>query len=221
MHVVVLASQKGGAGKTTLTGHLAIAAEQRGVSPVVMIDTDPQGSLSTWWNRRKADTPLLSAPLSHLRDLPARIEELRRGNVAVVLIDTPPAITTSIREVMRVADLVVMPVRPSPHDLDAIGASIDIAQAAGVPFVFAVTQAKLHARVTPQAVALLSAHGTVAPSIVQDRVIYATSMTDGRTATDIDPKGAAALEMFALWDFVLGTLDDKLKGRKEGRRKVA
>jgi chromosome partitioning protein len=139
----------------------------------------------------------------------------------VVLIDTPPAITTSIREVMRVADLVVMPVRPSPHDLDAIGASIDIAQAAGVPFVFAVTQAKLHARVTPQAVALLSAHGTVASSIVQDRVIYATSMTDGRTATDIDPKGAAALEMFALWDFVLGTLDDKLKGGKEGRRKVA
>jgi chromosome partitioning protein len=220
MRIVVLASQKGGAGKTTLTGHLAIAAEQRGVKPVIMIDTDPQGSLSTWWNRRKAETPMLS-PLPFLRDLPARLDELRRGNVALVLIDTPPAITSSIREVMRFADLVVMPVRPSPHDLDAIGATIDLAQTVNASFVFTVTQAKLNARVTPQTVALLSAHGTVSPSIIQDRVIYATGMTDGRTAGDIDPKGAAAMEILALWDFIQATLDDSLKGGKERRRRVA
>lgn len=220
MQVVVIASQKGGAGKTTLTGHLAVAAEQRGVSRVVMIDTDPQGSLSSWWNRRQAASPLLS-PLPHLRDLPARLEELRNSDVELVLIDTPPAITSAIREVMRVADLVVMPVRPSPHDLDAIGGTIDLAQAAGVPFVFAVTQAKLNARVTPQAVALLSSHGTVAPSIIQDRVIYATGMTDGRTAGDIDPKGAAATEILGLWDFIKGRLDARQIGVKEGRQKVA
>jgi len=196
---------------------LAIAAEQRGVQPVVVIDTDPQGSLSTWWNRRQAETPLLSP----LRDLLSRLEELHRGGIGLVLIDTPPAITSAIREVMRVADLVVMPVRPSPHDLDAIGATIDLAQAGNVPFVFVVTQAKLNARVTPQAVALLSAHGTVAPSIIQDRVIYATGMTDGRTAGDIDPKGAAAAEILALWDFIQGRLNDGPKGAKEGRQKVA
>jgi chromosome partitioning protein len=122
---------------------------------------------------------------------------------------------------MRVADLVVMPVRPSPHDLDAIGASIDLAQAAGARFVFVVTQAKLNARVTPQTVALLSAHGTVASSIIQDRVTYATAMTDGRTAGDIDARGLAALEILALWDFIQGVFDDRTKGGKEGRRKVA
>ena len=220
MQVVILASQKGGAGKTTLVGHLAIAAEQRGVGRVVMIDTDPQGSLSSWWNRRQAATPLLS-PLPNLRDLPARLDELRASDVDLVLIDTPPAITSAIREVMRVADLVVMPVRPSPHDLDAIGATIDMAQTAEVPFVFAVTQAKLHARVTPQAVALLSSYGTVAPSIIQDRVIYATGMTDGRTAGDIEPKGAAAAEILGLWDFIQGRLNDRTIGAKEGRQKVA
>jgi chromosome partitioning protein len=220
MQVVVLASQKGGSSKTTLTGHLAIAAEQRGIKPVIMIDTDPQGSLSVWWNRRKAETPLLS-PLPHLRDLPSRLDELRSAGVALVLIDTPPAITNSIRDVMRVADLVLMPVRPSPHDLDAIGATIDLARDAGVPFVFAVTQAKMQARVTPQAVALLSAHGTVAPSIMQDRVIYATAMTDGRTAGDLDPKGVAAMEILELWDFVQSSLDDRKKGVKVGRKKFA
>jgi chromosome partitioning protein len=220
MQVVVLASQKGGSSKTTLTGHLAIAAEQRGIKPVILIDTDPQGSLSVWWNRRKAETPILS-PLPHLRDLPARINELRASGVALVLIDTPPAITASIRDVMRVADLILMPVRPSPHDLDAIGGTIDLAREVGVPFAFAVTHAKMQARVTPQAVAVLSAHGTVAPSIMQDRVMYATAMTDGRTAGDIDPKGAAATEILELWDFVQSCLDDGKKGVKAGRKKVA
>ena len=150
MDVVVLASQKGGAGKTTLTGHLAVAAGNHGLSPVVVIDTDPQGSLTSWWHRRQADVPLLSA-LPSLRDLPARVEELRRSGVALVIIDTPPATTNAIREAMRVADLVVMPVRPSPHDLDAIGATIDLARQAEAQFVFVLTQAKLNAQgVTPQ-----------------------------------------------------------------------
>ena len=113
---------------------------------------------------------------------------------------------------MRVADLVVMPVRPSPHDLDAIGATIDLAHQAEAKFVFVLTQAKLNARVTPQAAALLSAHGTVASSIIQDRVIYASAMTDGRTAMDIEPKGAAAAEVLALWLFE--GKDERWKRRK-------
>jgi chromosome partitioning protein len=220
MDVVVLASQKGGAGKTTLTGHLAVAAVSQGLSPVVVIDTDPQGSLSSWWNRRQADTPAISV-LPNLQALPGRVEELRRSGVALVLIDTPPAITNAIRGAMQVANLVAMPVRPSPHDLDAIGATIDLAHQAKAEFVFVLTQAKMHARVTPQAVALLSAHGTVASSIIQDRVIYASAMIDGRTAVDIDPKGAAAVEVFELWRFLQERMKDGQKGRKEGRRKVA
>jgi chromosome partitioning protein len=217
MDVVVLASQKGGAGKTTLTGHLAVAAERLGLSPVVIIDTDPQGSLSSWWNRRQADTPAISE-LTDLRALPQRVEELRRGGAKLVLIDTPPAITGAIRSAMQVASLVVMPVRPSPHDLDAIGATIDLAHQARAPFVFVVTQAKLNARVTPEAAALLSAHGTVASAIIQDRVIYATAMADGRTAVDVEPKGAAAAEIAALWQFLAERMKSG-KGGKKGRKK--
>lgn len=220
MNVVALAGQKGGAGNTTLSGHLAVAAGSQGVAPVVVIDTDPQGSLSSWWNRRQADEPLLST-LPSLRDLPGRLEELRQNGVGLVIIDTPPAITNAIRDVMRVADLVVMPVRPSPHDLDAIGATIDLATETQTPVVFVMTQAKLNARVTPQAVALLSAHGTVASAIIQDRVIYASAMTDGRKANDIDPKGAAAMEILALWSFIGERMADGTKGAEKGRTKVA
>ncbi|MBV8705004.1 MAG: ParA family protein, partial [Acetobacteraceae bacterium] len=60
MRTIVLASQKGGAGKTTLAAHVAVAAEAAGAGPTVLIDTDPQGSLSAWWNVREADTPALA-----------------------------------------------------------------------------------------------------------------------------------------------------------------
>jgi len=57
MKIVVITSQKGGSGKTTLTSHLAVTAEQGGDGPAVVIDTDPQQTLATWWNIREADRP--------------------------------------------------------------------------------------------------------------------------------------------------------------------
>ena len=63
MRVMAFASQKGGSGKTTLAGHIAVQAERAGAGagPVAIIDTDPQGSLSDWWNARQAPTPVFAA----------------------------------------------------------------------------------------------------------------------------------------------------------------
>ncbi|MGE0774875.1 MAG: AAA family ATPase, partial [Sphingomonadaceae bacterium] len=57
MRVLALASQKGGSGKTTLSGHLAVQAQRSGMGPVVLMDIDPQGSLADWWNERKDEMP--------------------------------------------------------------------------------------------------------------------------------------------------------------------
>ena len=59
MKVLALCSQKGGVGKTTLCGHLGVEAEIKGHGPVALIDTDPQGSLASWWNEREAPEPML------------------------------------------------------------------------------------------------------------------------------------------------------------------
>lgn len=213
MKTVVLASQKGGAGKTTLAAHLAIEAERVGAGPAVLIDTDPQGSLAAWWNSRQADTPALAA--AKLADLPAKLEALAAGGYKLAVIDTPPAITGAIRDVVKLADLVLIPTRPSPHDLRAVGSTVDIAQDTGRPFVFAVTQAKPTARLTVQAVAALSAHGMVAPAIVHDRVDYAASMVDGRTVQETDPKSRSAVEMAELFSFVQARMNEKTKSRKK------
>lgn len=197
MKTVVITSQKGGSGKTTLAAHLAVAARQNGGGPAVLIDTDPQQTLTTWWNAREADSPSLAHVT--LRDLPAKLRDLEAAGFDYCLIDTPPALTEQNREVLKRADLVLIPARPSPNDLWSLGATLELVREAGSPFVFVLTQAKGNARITVQTIAALSQHGQVFSSIVHDRVDYAASMTDGRTAMEISPGGAAAAEMAALW----------------------
>jgi len=217
MKTIVLASQKGGAGKTTLAAHLAVAAERVGDGPCVLIDTDPQASLAAWWNGRKAETPAF-AP-STLKELPAKLEALAKAGYAFAFIDTPPAITESIRAVVALADFVLIPTRPSPHDLRAVGSTVELATTARRPFGFAVTQAKPNSRLTVQAVAALSAHGVVSPAIVHDRVDFASSMIDGRTVLELDPRGRSAAEVVELWNFVKERMTEKTKVRKEEGKK--
>lgn len=200
MHVLVLAAQKGGSGKTTLSGHLAVEAERAGAGPVAILDTDPQRSLLQWRNSRAAATPVLAQ--ATLPDLAPVLEELRIAGVKLVVIDTPPAITISISNVIVHADLVLIPTRPSPHDLRAVGATVDMAERHEKPVVFVVNAATARARITGEAAVALSQHGTVAPVTVHQRVDFAASMVDGRTVGEAAPDGASAKEIRLLWAYV-------------------
>jgi chromosome partitioning protein len=198
--VIAVAAQKGGAGKTTISAHLAVQAIMAGPGPVVLVDTDPQGSLSQWWRARNDDTlALASVPLEELAANPA---ELRGRGAALAIIDTPPALTTSIAQVIAIADLIVIPARPSPHDLRAVGATVDLVRRAGKPFLFVVNGAAPRANITAQAVAALSEHGRVAPVILYQRTDYAASMIDGRTVMETAPGGRSAQEIAELWKHV-------------------
>jgi len=200
MYALVIASQKGGSGKTTLSGHLAVEAQNANVGPVALIDTDPQGSLSHWWNARAAQTPLFARV--GLLDLAGALEELRAGGVKLAVIDTPPAITDSISRVIAHADLVILPTRPSPHDLRAVGATVNIAERHAKPVLFVINAATPRARITGEAAVALSQHGTVAPVTIHHRVDFAASMVDGRTVGEIVPKSASAKEIRDLWIYV-------------------
>ena len=200
MLVLAFASQKGGVGKTTLAGHLAVEAEAAGHGPVALIDTDPQGSLAEWWNSRTAETPLFAR--ADIAALPGQIAELRRIGVRLVIIDTPPAITENIRAVIAVADLIVIPTRPSPHDLRAVGATVDLAEQAGKPMIFVLNGAAQRAKITGDAAIALSQHGTVAPVTIHQRVDFAASMIDGRTVGELDRTSNSTREIADLWNYV-------------------
>jgi chromosome partitioning protein len=200
MRIIAFASQKGGVGKTTLAGHLAVEAERQGAGPVALLDTDPQGSLASWWNVRKADTPIFVR--GELASLASQLSQLDAAGVSLVIIDTPPAITENITAVVRQADLVVIPTRPSPHDLRAVGATVDLVEGTGKPMVFVVNGATTRAKITGDAAIALSQHGTVAPVTIHHRIDFAVSMIDGRTVGELDGSSNSAREVTELWNYV-------------------
>ena len=205
MKVIAVASQKGGTGKTTLCGHLAVQAERMGAGPVALIDTDPQGSLSDWWNARGAASPaFVQTTLATLSD---DLAALREAGIALVFIDTPPAMTFAIVEVVANADLVLIPVRPSPHDLAAAGATVDVVEKLGKPLVFVVNGASPRARITSEAAIALSQHGTVATGFVHHRTDFASSMIDGRTVMELPRAPRSNAEITALWQYVAKRLE--------------
>lgn len=204
MRVLVIASQKGGVGKTTIAGHLGVMAESKGAGPVALIDTDPQGSLSSWWNERQAETPVFASV--DIANLAEHLKQLEKVGIKLAIIDTPPAVTDTIRKVLAVANVVLIPTRPSPHDLRAVGSTVELVQAAGKRMVFIINGAAQRARITGEAAIALSQHGTVAPVTLYQRTDFAASMIDGRTAQEIDAASRSAGEIEKLWIYVSAQL---------------
>lgn len=200
MRIIAVTSQKGGSGKTTITGHLAVEAARAGGDSVAIIDTDPQGSLSDWWNERQADEPVFAQ--ATLATLDTDLSALKEEGIRLVFIDTPPAITGAIQSVVSRSDLVIIPTRPSPHDLRAAGKTVELVERAGKPLVFVVNGATARARLTGEAAIALSQHGTVAPTILHNRQDFAASMIDGRTVMEANGGGKSAQEIELLWAYV-------------------
>ncbi|MEQ9661951.1 MAG: ParA family protein [Parasphingopyxis sp.] len=209
MRVLAMASQKGGSGKTTLSGHLAVEAQRSGAGPVVLIDIDPQGSLADWWNERDDDMPAFAQ--TTVARLAADLEVLRQQGFKLAVLDTPPAITMAIQSVIQVAELIVIPTRPSPHDLRAVGATVDLCERAGKPLIFVVNAATPKAKITYEAAVALSQHGTVAPVTLHHRTDFAASMIDGRTVMEIDPNGKSAREIHELWSYISDRLEKNFR----------
>jgi chromosome partitioning protein len=203
MDVVTLYSTKGGCGKTTLTAHLAVEAERQGSGPVAVIDADPQASLARWWNGRAAATPAFIQ--TSLRELPDQLAVLKKAGVKLVLIDTPGADVSHSRSIIRIADLVVIPSRPSPLDLGTLGATVGAVEAENKPLMFVLNAVTARTRISAQAIMALSQHGPVG-GILHQRTDFAASMTDGRVAVELDPSSKSAEEITQLWTNVLQSL---------------
>lgn len=171
----------------------------------MLIDIDPQGSLADWWNERTEEFPAFAQ--TTVARLAADLEILRQQGFKLAVIDTPPAITMAIQSVISVAELIVVPTRPSPHDLRAVGATVDLCDRAGKPLIFVVNAATPKARITSEAAIALSQHGTVAPVTIHHRTDFASSMIDGRTVMDFDPNGKSAKEIEAIWSYIADRLE--------------
>lgn len=211
MKVLAFASQKGGSGKTTLAGHIAVEAGRSGAGPIAVLDLDPQASLTLWWEARASEEPDLVRTAE--AELGSTLSRLEAQGAKLVIVDTPPAITETIGHVVAAADLVVIPTRPSPHDLRAAGATVQLCDRLQKPIIFAINGATPRARITTEAVIALSHHGAVAPTVIHQRVDFASSMIDGRTVMEIASSSRSAEEVAGLWAFLRDCLDGRVRLR--------
>ena len=206
MHIFALISQKGGAGKSTLARQFAVLAGENDAS--ILIDRDPQETSTKWWQRRQGLQPVPARPdLLDLdgTDLPTAVMRLRKRAGGAVFVDTRPAVAEPEAEAARVADLVIVPVRPSPDDLEAVGETLKILRRLDKQAVLVVNAAKNEARARDARAALSRYPVPVCPSYVGDRAVYLDASLEGRGVGEM--RGAAGRdahdELRTVWTWIL------------------
>src|SRR5580692_12229569 len=137
MVVITVASRKGGSGKSTLTAHLAAYANKAS-RRCLLIDADPQGSLTLWHSLRKGGEPLLRNATRGVDNL---IKAAKDAGIEWVFIETPPQMAGIVNEAIKAATLVVIPARPSVFDLDAVKETIEYARERRKPYAIVINGA--------------------------------------------------------------------------------
>ena len=219
MKVITVAQQKGGAGKTTVAAHIAVALSQKG-RRVAVIDIDPQGSLTHWHKIREERlgegyTGLTFAAVSGWR-VASEVNRLKRNHDYVV-IDSPPHTETEARTAIRSADLIVIPVQPSPTDLWASKATLELAKAENIPVRVLLNRVSAHSKLAATIAAELS---HLADTMLGNRVLFASALLEGKCATEVDPGSLAALEIKALIKEMLKLLETDYDAAPEGKERA-
>lgn len=194
-------NQKGGVGKTTLSVNLAASLARNGAR-VLLIDADPQGSALDWAAAR-AGEPLFSVVGFPRPSIHKEIAQLGQGYDHIV-IDGPPRVTELARSAIMAADVVVIPVQPSPYDIWAADEVVKLIEEArvykdGLKAVFVVNRKIVNTAIGRDVGEALAAYPVpVLMASVTQRVIYAEAAAQGRAVHEVDEAGPAAAEIEAV-----------------------
>jgi chromosome partitioning protein len=199
--IITLAQQKGGAGKTTVAAHLAIAFALGGKS-VAILDTDPQGSIGQWFERREAtlgaDKTLLTFRTASGWGARREARGMARDHDIVVL-DTPPKSDVELRPAFEAANLVAVPIQPAPVDLWATEPTLAMVQKAGARCLLIMNRVIRGSLISAEIAQAVTAFGqSVATIQLGSRVAFAASMGQGQTVMETAPHSFAASEVYDL-----------------------
>ena len=201
MNVIVFASRKGGSGKSTLTAHLAAQANKSS-RRCLLIDADPQGSLTLWHRLRGTGEPPIKTAARGLGDM---VKAAKREGYEWVFIDTPPNQSEIVTEAIRAATLVVIPARATVFDLMAVQETIALARELRRPYAVVINSAPpkrddVESPIVAQARAGLARFKVpVWAGQITNRSGLAVSLASGESAKEYAPESLAAEEISRLW----------------------
>jgi chromosome partitioning protein len=201
MKVLAVVCRKGGVGKTTIATHLAVVAQKFGLVTAVL-DLDPQASSAIWGDYRGAGVTQPAVVAAQASRLPIFIKQAEEQDADLLILDTPPHSDATATAAATRADALLIPIRASGLDMDALPASIDLARAARKPFFVVFNQAPVQGNEVAESTRALEAEGIeVAPVVLHHRKAFYSHWQRGETAGDHDPEGKAAAEIreLMLW----------------------
>jgi len=204
MNVIVFASRKGGSGKSTLAAHLAAHAHKPS-RPVLLVDADPQGSLSLWHKLRGSGEPPLSDGTDGVKEL---IKSAKRAGYEWVFIDTPPNMAAVVTDAIHTATLIIIPARLTLFDLAAIKETMDLARQLKKPYAVVINGVPPRRDNTESPFVrearqvLNSLNVPVWSGQITQRNAYSLALAEGEGAREFDSQSEAASEISALWSAI-------------------
>jgi chromosome partitioning protein len=200
MNVIVFASRKGGSGKSTLAAQIAAQAH-RSSRPCLLVDGDPQGSLTLWHKLRGTGEPTLRTAQRAVSDM----LKSAKDDYDWAFVDTPPTVSAFVTDAIRAATLVVIPTRPTVFDLTAVRETIDLCRQARKPYAVVINAAPVKRDdqespiVTQAREGLAKLRVPVWGGQITQRSNYSLSLAAGEGAREFDPDSPAATEIARLW----------------------
>jgi len=212
VHTIVLATQKGGSGKTTLAIGLALAALQAGHN-VRMIDTDYQGTLAKWQVRRGIAEPVVEI-VRGAGLIERRLHSFDRGGVGLTIIDTASGVSEATMAAIRACDLCMIPARPTIADIEATTATLSIVRSWSKPFAFILNQTPARGqRIGDAASTLGSLISDLAEVLAQPFIAMRNDHQDalarGLSVSEYAPSGKSADEIRNLWQWTQARLEGR------------
>lgn len=204
MNVIVFASRKGGSGKSTLTAHLA-AHVHKPTKPCLLVDADPQGSLTLWHKLRGTNEPPLKTASRSVTEI---VAAAKRDGYEWVFIDTPPNMSAVVEDAVRNATLVIIPARPGVFDVNAVQETIQTCRSARKPYAVVMNGAPalrdgVESRiVTIARDALARFRAPVWAGQITNRADLLLALGHGEGAREYYAEGRAASEITRLWSAI-------------------